>query len=340
MSNLVLLNRSFQKDISEILGVEKLDFLEHAKLRIGPFKTNDDDANNVIALLVNGHTPVTNELMSSYPKLQVISNHGVGLDHIDISSATTRGILVYNTPDVLTGATADIALALLLSSARKVVEGDAISKSSKTKVFDSYYFGSEVHGQTVGIVGFGRIGQAIGKRCALGFDMKLLYHSRGRVSEEIEKKSGNAIYYSSLEEMLSVCDFVIVAAPATPETRNMFSFAQYKAMKKTAHFINIARGSLVDQEALADALEGQQIAGAGLDVTEPEPLPRDHRLLKCPNITITPHVGSATFSTRLMMAKLAIANLKRGLNKGVASIDNDGSIEAVNKKEVDSIIKS
>jgi glyoxylate reductase len=325
--SIVLLNRNFREDIAEIVGVESGN--SKFSLRIGPFSEQPEEvASSVVGLLVNGHVKINTELISLYPNLRVISNHGVGIEHIDIQAATNRGILVFNTPDVLTGATADIALALLLSSARRVVDGDRISKSPNTTVFDSYYFGSEVHGTTIGVVGFGRIGQAIGRRSALGFDMRLIYHNRRRVSPDIERETGNAVYYSNLEDMLRECDYVVVAAPATPETKNMFSMPQFKAMKPTAHFINIARGSLVNQEDLADALENHLIAGAGLDVTDPEPLPRDHRLLKCPNITITPHVGSATFSTRLKMATLAVANLNRGL---FGESPGDGSIEAVNK---------
>ena len=324
----VLLNRDFHKDIAKIVSSDVKS--EEFFIKIQPFEEGEQSP-NVIGLLVNGHAKITNDVLSLYPNLRVVSNHGVGIEHIDVQAATDRGILVFNTPDVLTGATADIALALLLSSARRVVDGDRISKSPSTAAFDSYYFGSEVHGTTVGICGFGRIGQAIGRRCALGFDMRLLYHNRRRVSEEIEKETGNAVYFPKLDDMLKECDYVVVAAPATPETRNMFSLPQFKAMKPTAHFINIARGSLVNQEDLAEALENHLIAGAGLDVTEPEPLPRDHRLLKCPNLTITPHVGSATFSTRLKMAKLAMANLNRGL---CGESKGDGSIEAVNKDAV------
>jgi glyoxylate reductase len=265
---------------------------------------------DVVAYICAGG-PVGREELDRFPALKVIGNHGVGCDHIDLQACRTRGIKVGYTPDVLADATADMGFALLLASARRVREGDIIARDPSTRNFDMHLFGYEVSGTTLGIVGMGKIGIKVAQR-ALGFNMKVLYNKRRRQEESVEKAL-SAEYYPALHEMLPKCDYVMLVIPGTKENDKMFSVAEFKAMKKTAVFVNIGRGSVVDQEALVAALTDGTIAAAGVDVTNPEPLPRDHPLLKLQNLTITPHKGSATLNTRRKMVQLVIDNILCGL---------------------------
>lgn len=257
-----------------------------------------------------GHR-VGEELIASFPNLKVVGNIAVGYEHVDIKACFRRGIRVGYTPNVLNAATADMGWALLLAAARLVVQGDKLSKDPSTKEFDSNWYGYQVSGMTLGIIGMGRIGLEFAKR-AMGFDMKLLYHNRHPYSKEIEE-SVNAKYMAKLDDLLCQSDFVVLLAPSTPETYHMISSPQFKAMKKTSIFVNIARGKLVDQDALVAALQDGTIAAAGLDVTDPEPLPRDHPLLTLHNVTITPHTGSATLHTRMGMVQMTIENITAAL---------------------------
>lgn len=254
---------------------------------------------------------IDGSFLDQYPSLRVIGNHGVGTDHIDVPACHSRGVKVGNTPDILSDATADLAFSLLLASARRICEGDKIARSPFTCSFDTNWLGYEVTGSTLGIVGLGRIGIKIAQR-ALGFKMKILYNKRRRLDEKVEKEL-SVKYYAFLREMLLECDFVVLVIPGTEENVKMFSTAEFKAMKKTAVLVNIGRGSVVDQEALAAALTDGTIAAAGVDVTSPEPLPRDHPLLQLPNLTISPHIGSATMRTRRKMVQLVIDNILSGL---------------------------
>ena len=254
---------------------------------------------------------IDGELLDQFPSVRVVSNHGVGTDHIDVAACRARGIRVGNTPDVVTGATADMAVALLLSCARRVCEGDQIARSPTTSSFNMNWLGSEVTGSTIGVVGMGRIGQKIASR-VLGFSMKVLYNKRNRLDKDMEDKLA-LTYYSSMEDMLPECDFVVLVVPGSEENRQMFSIRQFKAMKNSAIFVNIGRGTVVDQDALVDALAEGEIAAAGLDVTDPEPLPRDHPLLSNPNITISPHIGVGTMKTRAKIIQLVVDNILCGL---------------------------
>ena len=254
---------------------------------------------------IDGH------LLDQYPSLKVIGSHGVGTDHINISDCHSRGIKVGYTPDVLSDATADMSFALLLSCARRVCEGDKLARSSCVDPLEVKCLGYEVTGSTLGIIGLGRIGKKIAQR-GLGFRMKVLYNKRRRL-DETEERELSVEYYASIQEMLPKCDFVILVIPGTKENDKMFSTSEFKAMKKTAVLVNVGRGSVLDQEALAEALRGGTIAAAGVDVTSPEPLPRDHPLLQMPNLTITPHIGSATMRTRKKMVQLVIDNILCGL---------------------------
>lgn len=251
--------------------------------------------------------PVNADLIASLPNLRVIGNSAVGYNHIDLKACAARGVRVGYTPDVLNAATADMAWALLLAAARRVAEGDCASKSPKTAGFDMNWFGFQVSGTTLGIIGMGRIGLEVAKR-AQGFDMRVLYHNRSQRPKEVEE-AVKATYVPSLGDLLSQSDYVVLVAPASAETRRMMSREQFRAMKRTAVFVNVSRGSLVDQDALVEALREGSIAAAGLDVTEPEPLPRDHALLTLPNVTITPHTGSATLHTRSKMVQVTIDNI-------------------------------
>ncbi|HTN77883.1 MAG TPA: D-glycerate dehydrogenase [Pirellulaceae bacterium] len=258
-----------------------------------------------------GHPRVDAALLRRLPNAKVISNYGVGVDHIDLHAAQAAGVPVGNTPGILDGATADMGFALLLAAARRVVEGDRFARGPNFTVYDPCcLLGREVHHSTLGIVGMGRIGEQVARR-ARGFDMQLLYHNRTRKAEA-EARLG--VQYVTLDELLAQSDFVMLTCPLTDATRGLIGASQLARMKPTAILINIARGAVVDMNALTAALQQRQIYSAALDVTDPEPLPRDHPLLSLDNLTIVPHLGSATEQTRQTMAELSVTNLLRGLN--------------------------
>jgi glyoxylate reductase len=262
------------------------------------------------ALFTYGHMPTDGALMDRMPRLKIISNFGVGVDHIDLEAARQRGIPVGNTPGVLDGATADLTFALLLAAARNIVVGDRYARSEAFTHYDPrILMGREVHDATLGIVGMGKIGRQVARR-ALGFDMTVLYYNRRR-DQQAEAELG--VTYATLPELLERADFVTLNVPLTRETRGLIGRDELAQMKPTAILVNAARGAVVDHAALLLALEQGQIGGAALDVTEPEPLPRDHPLLRMENVIISPHLGSATMETRQRMAELSAANLLAGL---------------------------
>jgi glyoxylate reductase len=251
------------------------------------------------ALLTTVTERVDGDLFDAAPSVRAVANLAVGTDNIDLDAAKERGIPVGNTPDVLTDATADIAFALLLAVARRIVEGDREVREGRWAPWHpSHMLGGDLADQTLGIVGWGRIGQAMARR-GEGFGMKVMHSSRS---------SG-----IPLDELLEQADYVSVHTPLTPETRHLIGAAELKRMKPTAYLINTSRGGTIDQVALREALEAGEIAGAGLDVTDPEPLPKDDPLLSAPNLTVVPHVGSATVRTRSRMADLAVDNLLAAL---------------------------
>lgn len=261
-------------------------------------------------LYTYGHPIVDAAMLQRLPRLRVVSNYGVGIDHIDVAAARERGIPVGNTPGILDGATADMAFALLLATARRVVEGDRHARSAEFTRYDpGYMIGREVHGSTLGIVGLGRIGERVARR-ALGFEMTVLYHNRRR-RPEIE--AALPIRYAAFDELLAQCDFVVLCVPLNDRTHGMIDLSSFHRMKSTGILINIARGPVVVTDDLVEALRVGTIAAAGLDVTDPEPLPRNHPLLKLENVVITPHLGSATDQTRRQMAEISVANLIAGL---------------------------
>ena len=262
---------------------------------------------------VYGHPIIDGAVMDSMPNLRVISNQGVGIDHIDLDAAKARGIPVGNTPGFVDGATADMTFALLMAAARHIVRGDHFARGPAFTHFDpNILHGQEVFGATLGIIGMGGVGQQVARRAA-GFDMKVLYHNRSEVPE-IAGKLGAT--YVSLPELLAQSDFVTLNVPMTLETRNMIGRDELAMMKPTAILVNAARGGVLDHDALVDALSEGTIWAAALDVTELEPMPRDHPLLAMGNIVIAPHLGSATRKTRIGMVQRTIENLIAGLTGG------------------------
>ncbi len=261
-------------------------------------------------LITYGHPRVDGPLLDRVPALKVISNHGVGVDHIDVRAAEARGIPVGNTPGCLDAATADMTMALLLSFARNVVIGDAFARGPRFTHYDpAFLIGKEVTGSTLGIIGMGRIGKEVARR-ARGFAMRTLYHNRRR-DESAERELG--VEHRTLSTLLAESDFIALSCPLTPETRHLIGPAQFAQMKADAVLINMARGPVVDHAALYEALSEKRIAGAAIDVTDPEPLPRDHPLLRLENLIITPHLGSASDRTRRRMEEMTAENLLAGL---------------------------
>ncbi len=264
----------------------------------------------VEAIYTYGHPLLDRERLALFPHVRVISNYGVGVDHIEVAAAASRGIPVGNTPGILDGATADMAFALLLAAARRIVVGDRYARSPAFTVYDpGYMLGREVHGATIGIVGLGRIGWQIAQR-ARGFNMQVLYHNRRRRDDDGRLPARHV----SFEDLLRTADYVVISTPLTAETRGLMGAAQFALMKPTSILVNISRGPVVDTAALTAALAARQIEGAALDVTDPEPLPRDHPLLQLDNLTLAPHLGSATVETRELMAEISVENLLLGLS--------------------------
>lgn len=263
-----------------------------------------------VAVITYGHVAVDGPLMDRMPNLKVISNHGVGVDHIDVAAATERGLPVGNTPGCLDASTADMTIALLMASARNIVIGDHFARSREFTHYDpAILIGREVTGATLGIVGMGRIGKEVAKR-ARAFDMKLLYHNRNR-DEAAEAELG--VEYRSLDDLLGECDFVSLNCPLTEETTGMIGRAQLELMQPTATIINMARGPVIVTDDLYEILKAGRIRSAALDVTDPEPLPRDHPLLTLENLVIAPHLGSASHRTRQRMMEMTVENLAAGL---------------------------
>ena len=282
----------------------RLDLWEHER----PPGTDDlarraADCEGLLTMLTE---QVDGALLDRCPGVRVVANMAVGYDNIDVAAATERGVLVTNTPGVLTETTADLAFALLLAAARRLSEGErAVADGSWGPWQPTWLLGQQVHDATIGIVGPGRIGAAVARRAA-GFGMRVLYHGR-RAAHDF---AGDQ---ASFEQLLARSDFVSVHVPLSIETERMFDAAAFAQMQSHAIFVNTARGGVVDQEALRAALLDGQIAAAALDVTTPEPLPPDDPLLDAPNLLVAPHLGSATQQTRERMASLAIDGLLAGL---------------------------
>ncbi len=246
-------------------------------------------------------------VLDACPHLKIVANMAVGYNNFDVDAMTARGVLATNAPDVLTETTADFGFALLMATARRVTESEHFLRAGQwTKWNYEMVSGSDVHGATLGILGMGRIGQGIARRGAHGFGMNVIYHNRSRLAPELE--AACKARYVSKEELLKTADHLVLVLPYSPSSHHAIGAAELAQMKPTANLINIARGGIVDDAALAAALRDKQIAAAGLDVYEGEPTVHPE-LLKVPNVVLTPHIASATVPTRLAMGNLAADNL-------------------------------
>lgn len=258
------------------------------------------------ALLTMLSDQVDEALLSKAPHVKVIANLAVGYDNIDVEAAKKQNITICHTPDVLTESTADLAFALLMASARRIVEAsDWVKDGDWTGWGPLLLAGADVHHKTLGIVGMGSIGTALAKRAA-GFDMKVLYHNRSR-KPEAEAQLG--VTYAAFEDLLTQSDFIVCLTPLTPETKDMFNEKAFDLMKNSAYFINVSRGQTVDEDALYEAVTTGKIAGAGLDVFREEPVSPSHPLTTLSNVTVLPHIGSASVETRKTMMRLCADNI-------------------------------
>ena len=296
---------------------EALDYLKnHVDYEVGAWEgslNKDDllekvkDKKGILPLLVD---TIDQEVMDAAHDLMIIANCAVGFDNIDVAYAKQKGILVTNTPGVLTETTADLTWALLLAVARRIPQADLFAREKKYKGWElDLFLGMEVTGKRLGIIGMGRIGKAVAVR-ARAFQMDIVYFDPHKLSPEEEKKLGASRV--SLDELLLSSDYVTIHTTLTPETEHLISQEKLKLMKKEAILLNVARGPVVDEKALAEALDKEQIWGAGLDVYEREP-EIEEKLLSLENVVLLPHIGSATFETRKKMAMMAARNLVQGL---------------------------
>ena len=261
------------------------------------------DVDGLLCLLTEKITP---DIIDAGKNLKVIANIAVGYDNIDVRRATERGIYVTNTPGVLTETTADLAWALLMASARRIVEADKYLRAGKWKIQWNLMFmtGSDINGKTLGIIGLGRIGQAVARR-AKGFNMKIFYYDENR---NMDAEAELGVEYAEMEAILREADFVTIHVPLSEKTRNLISERQLAMMKRDAILVNTSRGPVVDEYALCDALKRGIIAGAGLDVFQKEPIEKSNPLIKLDNVVLVPHIGSATVETRTRMAVMAVEN--------------------------------
>lgn len=271
------------------------------------------DADGAIGASVH----ITPDMLDGNTRLKALSTISVGYDNFDVPDLTRRGILLAHTPDVLTESTADTVFSLILATARRIVElADWVKAGHWKHSVGPDEYGVDVQGKTLGIIGMGRIGGAVARRAALGFNMRVLYANRS--ANERAEKAYNAQRVSQ-SELLAQADFVCLQVPLTPDTRRMIGAAELRAMKQNAILINASRGATVDEAALIEALRAGTIRGAGLDVFETEPLPADSPLLKMPNVVALPHIGSATHETRHAMAQNAAENLIAALDGTLAN---------------------
>ncbi|XP_056377328.1 glyoxylate/hydroxypyruvate reductase B-like isoform X2 [Hyla sarda] len=294
---------------------EHVDFLkEHFTLiTMQELKENKEKLADKIVCIFNwANKPnVDSTLLKCLPRLKVIASAGAGVDHLDIKMISSYGVKVANTPLAVTNSTADLAMTLLLVSARNFLEAHQIAVSPNTERIDGNWVGGDITGMTLGIVGLGRIGFKIAQR-AKAFEMKILYHNRHRRLEE--EKSVGATYCARLDDLLQQSDYVMLVVNLSPETKKMIGKHEFHVMKPTATLINVSRGLVVDQDALVEALQTCQIKAAALDVTYPEPLPRDHPLLKMSNVVLAPHMGTATHGTLQLMMEEMVQSMMDAVN--------------------------
>ncbi len=266
-------------------------------------------------VMSTGSERIDAELLDACPQLRAVCNVGVGYNNVDVEACTARGVLVSNTPDVLTETTADFGFALLMATARRITESERFTRQGlwrKTGIYDMFV-GPDVYGSMLGILGMGRIGQAIARRGALGFGMRVVYHNRSRLPAQTEAALG--AQYVTKDELLAQADHLVLVVPYSASSHHAIGAAELARMKPTATLTNIARGGVVDDAALAQALSEGRLAAAGLDVFEGEPSIHPG-LLEVPNVVITPHIGSASIQTRRAMASLTMDNLLAALDAG------------------------
>jgi glyoxylate/hydroxypyruvate/2-ketogluconate reductase len=258
-------------------------------------------------VFIAGSEKIDTKLLDACPELKCVSSMAVGFNNIDVAACAAHSVVATNAPDVLTETTADLGFALMMAAARRVAEGEHFLRAGQWKRWSYDFFcGAEVHGTTLGILGMGRIGQAIARRGALGFGMKVIYHNRSRLAPELEAPIGAR--WVSKQTLLHEADHLVLVLPYSASSHHAIGAVELAQMKPTATLTNVARGGIVDDAALARALAAHQIAAAALDVFEGEPAVHPD-LLKVPNVVLTPHIGSATVGTRLKMATLAADNL-------------------------------
>ena len=271
-------------------------------------------AQGCAGLIVAGTPRIDAALLAACPSLRAVCSMAVGYNNIDLPACTAAGVLVSNAPDVLTETTADFGFALMMATARRITESEHFLRAGHwTQWRYDLFAGADIHGATLGVLGMGRIGQAVARRGALGFGMPVIYHNRSRLAAEVEQQLGAR--WLSQDDLLRQCDHLVIVVPYSPASHHVVGAAQLALMKPTATLTNIARGGVVDDAALADALRQRRIAAAGLDVFEGEPTVHP-ALLGLPNVVLTPHIASASLRTRRAMADLAARNLQAALGLG------------------------
>jgi glyoxylate reductase len=288
-------------------------FIHEGKIPM-PKKILVEKIKNADGLICFPYDVIDDAVIASAKKLKVISTFSVGYDHIDLDSAKKRNIRIGYTPDVLTNATADLTIGLMIDLMRRITEGDRlIRKGGWHQIFGAYdYVGVDLEGKTIGILGMGRIGQAVVKR-AKGFGVNIIYNTRTRLPKNQERKLG--ITHVSFEKLVKNSDILSIHTPYRKETHHLMNLKIFRKMKKTAVIINTSRGKIINEKDLTRALKSKIIAGAALDVFEKEPIGKNHEFSKMQNVVLAPHIGSSSAETRAMMAQITIQNLILGLQK-------------------------
>lgn len=308
----ILVTRALFPEVLERLR-ETFDVVDNQADAVYPPEALAEHLQGRVGLLANAADTINADLIARVPTLRAVANMAVGYNNLDLPAMTRAGILATNTPDILTETTADFGWALLMAAARRVPESERWLRAGQWKRWTyDMFLGAEVHGTTLGILGMGRIGQALARR-ASGFSMRVIYHNRSRLAPEIEQETRAT--YVSKQDLLKQADHLVLVLPYSPESHHAIGAAELAQMKPTATLVNLARGGIVDDAALAQALAEKRIFAAGLDVYEGEPTVHP-ALLEAEHVALTPHIASATYGTRLGMANLAADNLIAALGFG------------------------